>query len=102
MPHASIYSNRTVAQSRCFRHAWLGAALLYSMSAPPAHAQEMEPHAYSASPVGTNFAVFDYARSSGDVSFDPSLPITNVQARINIFTLGYSHSFDRCRMRTRM
>jgi hypothetical protein len=94
MPHASIYSNRTVAQSRCFRHAWLGAALLYSMSAPPAHAQEMEPHAYSASPVGTNFAVFDYARSSGDVSFDPSLPITNVQARINIFTLGYSHSFE--------
>ncbi|MFL9904514.1 transporter [Paraburkholderia fungorum] len=52
-----------------------------------------EPRTYSAVPVGTNFAVFDYARSSGDVSFDPSLPITNVQARINIFSLGYSHSF---------
>ncbi|MFM0620418.1 transporter [Paraburkholderia nemoris] len=63
------------------------------MSAPSIHAQEMEPRAYSAVPVGTNFAVFDYSRSSGDVSFDPSLPITNVQAHINIFSLGYSHSF---------
>ncbi|MCX4174700.1 MULTISPECIES: hypothetical protein [Paraburkholderia] len=63
------------------------------MSALSIHAQEMEPRAYSAVPVATNFAVSDYARSSGDVSFDPSLPITNVQAHINIFSLGYSHSF---------
>ncbi|CAE6841437.1 hypothetical protein R75461_07041 [Paraburkholderia nemoris] len=93
MPHASNDSNRTVPQLRCFRFAWLGPALLCSMSAPSIYAQEMEPRAYSAVPVGTNFAVFDYARSSGDVSFDPSLPITNVQAHINIFSLGYSHSF---------
>jgi hypothetical protein len=93
MPHASNDSNRTVPQSWHFRFAWLGSALLCSMSAPSIHAQEMEPRAYSAVPVGTNFAVFDYARSSGDVSFDPSLPITNVQAHINIFSLGYSHSF---------
>ncbi|WP_408364313.1 transporter [Paraburkholderia sediminicola] len=93
MRHASIDSNHTVPQSRRFRFAWVGPALLCSMSAPSVHAQEMEPRAYSAVPVGTNFAVFDYARSSGNVSFDPSLPITNVQAHINIFSLGYSHSF---------
>ena len=93
MPHASTDSSRTVPQPRRRRLAWLGAALLYSLSAPPTQAQEMEPRAYSAVPVGTNFVVFDYARSSGDVSFDPSLPITNVQAHINVFTLGYSHSF---------
>lgn len=63
------------------------------MSASALRAQEMEPRAYSAVPVGTNFVVLDYARSSGDVSFDPSLPITNVQAHINVLTLGYSHSF---------
>jgi Putative MetA-pathway of phenol degradation len=34
-----------------------------------------------------------YSRSSGDVLFDPSLPITNLQARINTYSLGYSHSF---------
>ncbi|CAE6818206.1 hypothetical protein R69888_05977 [Paraburkholderia haematera] len=93
MPHASIDSTRIVPQPQRFRLAWLGAALLLSISALPIRAQEMEPRAYSAVPVGTNFAVFDYERSSGDVSFDPSLPITNVQAHINVFSLGYSHSF---------
>jgi Putative MetA-pathway of phenol degradation len=58
-----------------------------------APAQEMEPRSYSAVPVGTNFIVADYSRSSGDVLFDPSLPITNLQARINTYSLGYSHSF---------
>jgi hypothetical protein len=56
-------------------------------------AQEMEPRTYSATPVGTNFVVVTYARSTGDVSFDTSLPITNVQATINNFAIGYSHSF---------
>jgi hypothetical protein len=56
-------------------------------------AQEMEPRAYSAAPVGTNFVVVNYARSSGDVTFDPSVPITNVQAKINTWAIGYSHSF---------
>lgn len=58
-----------------------------------AAAQEMEPRSYSAVPVGTNFVVASYSRSSGDVLFDPSLPITNLQARINTYSLGYSHSF---------
>jgi hypothetical protein len=56
-------------------------------------AQEMEPRAYSAVPVGTNFVVASYERSSGDILFDPSLPISNVQAKINAYVLGYSHSF---------
>jgi hypothetical protein len=55
--------------------------------------QEMEPLSYSAVPVGTNFVVLDYARSSGGFSFDPSLPIANVHATINTWSLGYSHSF---------
>jgi hypothetical protein len=56
-------------------------------------AQEMEPRSYSAVPVGTNFVVLDYERSSGGYSFDPSLPITNVHATINTWSLWYSHSF---------
>jgi hypothetical protein len=58
-----------------------------------ASAQEMEPRTYSAVPIDTNFVVVDYARSSGDILFDPSLPVTNLQAKINTYAIGYSHSF---------
>lgn len=78
------------AAVRRIRRAGAGVMLLWSALA---FGQEMEPRAYSAVPAGTNFVVMGYARSSGDVTFDPSLPITNVQAKINTFSLGYSHSF---------
>jgi hypothetical protein len=58
-----------------------------------ASAQELEPRTYSAAPVGTNFVVFSYAYLTGNVLTDPSLPVTNVQARINSFSLGYEHTF---------
>lgn len=53
----------------------------------------MEPRAYSPSPIGTNFLIANYLRSTGSVSTDPSLPITNVQATINTGNLGYSRTF---------
>ena len=56
-------------------------------------AQELEPRSYSAVPVGTNFVVATYARSTGDILFDPSLPVTDLHAGINTYSLGYSHSF---------
>jgi hypothetical protein len=76
--------------TRRVRHASAVAALLWSALAA---AQEMEPRTYSAVPIGTNFVVADYARSSGGVSFDPALPVTNLQAKINTYSVGYSHSF---------
>ncbi len=60
----------------------------------PARAQEMEPKAYSPSPVGANFLVASYSWSSGDVLFDPTLPITDVHANIQGLNLGYGHSFN--------
>ena len=56
-------------------------------------AQELEPRAYSPSPIGTNFLIANYTRSDGDVSTDPSLPISNVHATINTGVLGYSRTF---------
>jgi hypothetical protein len=56
-------------------------------------AQDMEARAYSAAPVGTNFALGGWAHSYGGASLDPSLPITNVDARIDTWVAGYSHSF---------
>jgi len=76
--------------TRRFCHASAGVAVLWSALAL---AQEMEPRTYSAVPIGTNFIVADYARSSGDILFDPSLPVTDLQAKINTYAVGYSHSF---------
>jgi hypothetical protein len=59
----------------------------------PSLAQELEPRAYSASPVGVSFAIAGYARSTGSVLFDPSLPVTDTDARINTFLAGYGRTF---------
>ncbi|WNC94789.1 transporter [Paraburkholderia sp. FT54] len=63
------------------------------LSAGTASAQELEPRTYSAAPAGTNFVVFSYTYLTGNVLTDPSLPVTNVQARINAFSAGYEHTF---------
>ena len=55
-----------------------------------AHAQELEPRAYSNAPVGTSFAIVGLTHLSGPVLPDPSVPITDVQARIDILSLGYA------------
>lgn len=61
--------------------------------AAAASAQEMEPRAFSPAPIGTNFALAGLSHLSGGVAIDPSLPITNVQANINIYSLGYARTF---------
>jgi hypothetical protein len=103
IPRASIDSNRAGVFGRTpairsrtrtalsIRHASAGAVVILSTLAA---AQEMEPRSYSAVPIGTDFIVMDYTRSSGDILFDPSLPVTDLQAKINTYSLGLSHSFD--------
>ena len=56
-------------------------------------AQELEPRAYSASPVGVNFVVVGYSRSTGSVVIDPTLPVSDVSAHINGFSLGLGRTF---------
>jgi hypothetical protein len=58
-------------------------------------AQELEPRAYSVSPTGANFLVAGFARSAGDIDFDPALPIENASARLysNFFAYGRSVDF---------
>lgn len=73
-----------------------GAALtLLALFAPvAARAQEMEPRAYSPSPVGTNFLLATYSYQTGEILFDPSLPFSDVEARINGVVGGYGRSFS--------
>lgn len=63
-------------------------------SAEPCHAQDLEPRAYSSSPIGTNFLAVSYSRSSGEVVFDPSTQIEDVNANINGMTIGYGRVFS--------
>jgi hypothetical protein len=59
-----------------------------------AHAQDMEPRAYSASPINTNFLLGTYARTTGAVAVDTSVPIADVRASINTGVLSYDRTFD--------
>ncbi len=59
-----------------------------------ATAQELEPRAYSVSPVGTNILFAAYGRSAGQILFDPSLPVEDVSASVNRLGLGYSRALD--------
>jgi Putative MetA-pathway of phenol degradation len=73
---------------------FVAAALLAGVLLTPlVSAQELEPRAYSARPIGTHFLVANYSRLSGEVLTDPSLPITDVQAKIGIYSIGYLRSF---------
>lgn len=60
----------------------------------PLNGQELEPRAYSVSPVGVNIALFAYSYPSGDLEFDPSVQIEDAKAKLNVGTLGYLRSLD--------
>jgi hypothetical protein len=64
------------------------------LGARDAHAQDLEPRAYSATPIGLNFLAASYSDASGSVSLDPSLPITGLKAKIGTSSLGFDHTFD--------
>jgi hypothetical protein len=68
------------------------AALL--VTAAPARAQQLEPRAYSPAPVGTNYFGVALHHLSGGVVTDPSLPLDDVKASINMSTPYYGRTFS--------
>src|SRR6185436_673573 len=73
--------------------AWIGMAVWLALPAAAALAQELEPRAYSPNPTGANFVLLAYGHSSGNVVFDPSVPITDVSAHVNAGALFYGRTF---------
>lgn len=73
-----------------------GGALALAFLVVPACslAQALEPRAYSALPVGLNFAIAAYSHSKGGIAFDPSLPLENGAGRIDALSLGYVRTLD--------
>jgi Putative MetA-pathway of phenol degradation len=78
------------------RACWLLGALLGAglVTACAAGAQDLEPRAYSNTPIGLNFLLTGYAYSHGDVTFDSSVPIDNAKLTLNTALLAYARSFD--------
>jgi len=56
-------------------------------------AQDLEPRSLSVMPTGGNFAVASYGYSKGNIMVDNSLPIENLEAKLNSFVFAYAHSF---------
>ena len=70
-------------------------AALASLCTPlMAGAQDLEPRAYAASPIGVNFLVAGFGRSAGGVVVDPALPVEDVEATVDAFTVGAGTTFN--------
>jgi Putative MetA-pathway of phenol degradation len=67
---------------------------LILLSAWTVRAQELEPRAYSISPVGVNILVLANTFNSGDIDFDPAVPIEQAKAKINASALGYVRTLN--------
>jgi hypothetical protein len=72
----------------------LGVGLALVAVSADARAQEMEPRAYSNSPVGFNFFVASYAYSRGGLSLDPSLPVEDAKLHIHSGIFVYARALD--------
>jgi hypothetical protein len=72
----------------------LSVGLALVTASTTARAQEMEPRAYSNSPVGFNFFVASYAYTQGGLSLDPSLPLEDAELRIHSGIFIYARALD--------
>lgn len=72
--------------------AFIACALWAGVSA--AHAQDIEPRAYSNAPVGVNFMVAGYAFALGGLSFDSAVPVTDAKLRTSTAALAYARVLD--------
>ena len=70
-----------------------GAVVCLLALAGVARAQDLEPKAYSASPIGAAFLVVGLARSSGSILTDPTLPVTDVVAKIYGVPVAAGYTF---------
>jgi len=57
-------------------------------------AQDLEPRAYSNTPIGLNFLVAGYTFTSGGVAIDASLPLKDAHIEVHGATLAYARSFE--------
>jgi hypothetical protein len=73
----------------------IGLPLLAFVALPFASAgsQELVPAAHTPAPVGLNVLLASGAYNSGDIAFDPSLPVSDASARISGWSVAYGRTF---------
>jgi hypothetical protein len=62
--------------------------------ATSAHAQDIEPRAYSNAPIGVNFLGGGYIYTRGSLPTDPAVPLTNSDLTTSSAVLAYGHVFE--------
>ena len=58
------------------------------------YAQTLEPRAFTNAPVGMNFLLVGYQNSKGALLFDPAVPITDADSKIDLGLLAYVRTLD--------
>ena len=79
------------------RRAWAVALALAAAGLwwiPTAVAQNLTPRAYWPAPKGIKVAVVGYSYATGDVLFDPSIPLYGVDSSINAGLVAYLQTFS--------
>ena len=57
-------------------------------------AQELTPRAFWPAPKGTKAVLVGYSRSTGDILFDPSLPVSGVDSKIHTGIVAYQQTLS--------
>jgi hypothetical protein len=76
------------------RNANTVAACTFLLAANIAHAQSIEPRAFSNAPVGVNFLIAGYAYTRGGLQFDSTVPITDAHLHSSNAVLAYVRTLD--------
>jgi len=67
---------------------------IWSLPGARVTAQELETRYYTNIPVGLNLLQFGYARSTGNILIDQTLPVEGLDATLNLTQLKYARSID--------
>jgi Putative MetA-pathway of phenol degradation len=84
-------SKRRIPSAKHAAAAFFACTLIAHVSA--LHAQDIEPRAYSNTPVGVNFLIAGYGYTQGDLPFG-SLPITDASLRTSSAVLAFARALD--------
>ena len=79
---------------RCMRALAMLAACVLLGLACGAHAQDIEPRAYSNAPVGVNFLIAGYAYTQGGLAFDSASPLSDPDLKTSSAVFAYARVLD--------
>ena len=57
-------------------------------------AQDLTPRAYLLTPISSNAITLTYALSKGEITFDPTLPVTDARGTLHTPVVSYYHAFN--------